>query len=82
MPKIAHLLIAALLLAHLAWVAPATATVYEVGPGRDLEAIGDVPWQSLVPGDHIRIHWRVEAYREKWVIGRRGSAEAPIVVEG
>jgi hypothetical protein len=60
----------------------AQATDYEVGPGRPLAAIGDVPWASLAPGDEVRIYWRPEPYREKWVIGRAGSAAAPIVVRG
>ena len=53
-----------------------------VGPGQPLAAIGDVPWESLAPGDAVRIHWRAAPYREKWVIGRAGTAAAPIVVRG
>ncbi len=60
----------------------ADATVYEVGPGRAYENIGDVPWESLVAGDTVRIHWRSEPYREKWVINRQGTADAPITVSG
>ena len=30
----------------------------------------------------MRIHWRPQPYREKWVIGRAGTAAAPIVVRG
>jgi hypothetical protein len=60
----------------------ARAAVYEVGPGQPLAAIGDVPWASLAPGDEVRIHWRPEPYREKWVIGRAGTAAAPIAVRG
>jgi hypothetical protein len=60
----------------------ARATVYEVGPGHPLAAIGEVPWASLAPGDVVRIHWRPEPYREKWVIARAGTSAAPIVVRG
>lgn len=60
----------------------ASATTYDVGPGQPLAAIADVPWATLAPGDVVRIHWRAEPYREKWVIGRSGTAEAPIVVTG
>jgi len=60
----------------------ARAAIYEVGPGQPLAAIGDVPWASLAPGDEVRIHWRAQPYREKWVIGRAGTAAAPIVVRG
>jgi len=55
--------------------------VYEVGPGR-LGTIADVPWAALAAGDLVRIHWRPEPYREKWVICRQGTREAPIVVQG
>ncbi len=62
---------------------PATATDYEVGVGPGmLAAIGDVPWESLEPGDRVLIHWRAEPYREKWVLCRRGTEQAPIVVSG
>lgn len=62
--------------------ASARAAVYDVGPGQPLAAIGDAPWATLQPGDEVRIHWRPEPYREKWVIGRSGTAQAPIVVRG
>lgn len=72
-----------LILALAAAVAPAArAAVHDVGPGQPLAAIGDAPWATLAPGDEVRIHWRPEPYREKWVIGRAGTAEAPIVVRG
>ena len=63
--------------------APAWATDYEVGPGAGMFAnIGDVPWESLGPGDRVLINWRDTPYKEKWVLCRRGTAEAPIVVSG
>ncbi len=60
----------------------ALAAVYDVGPGQPLAAIGDVPWESLNAGDIVRIHWRPTPYKEKWVIGRQGTAASPIVVQG
>ncbi len=60
----------------------AAATDYEVGPGLALEAIGDVPWESLMPGDRVLIHWRADPYAEKWVICRQGTEADPIVVSG
>ena len=60
----------------------AGATTYDVGPGQPLAAIGDAPWATLAPGDVVRIHHRATPYREKWVIGRSGTAQAPIVVQG
>jgi hypothetical protein len=66
------------------WITPppAAGAVYEVGPGKKLQSIGEVPWQSLIPGDRVAISWRPEAYREKWVISGRGTEACPIVVGG
>lgn len=60
----------------------AQAIDYQVGPGQDLANVGDVPWESLMPGDQVLIHWRAAPYQEKWVIGRQGTAADPIVVRG
>jgi hypothetical protein len=73
-------LLAAFVLALVA--TPAGATTYDVGPGQALPAIADVPWATLQPGDVVQIHYRAASYREKWVIGRSGTASAPIVVRG
>ena len=53
-----------------------------MGPKSNFQNIGDVPWETLAPGDSVLIHWRPKAYQEKWVICRRGTAEQPIVVHG
>ncbi len=69
----------------LCWVAPQTSSAadYEVGEGPGmLTTISDVPWESLSPGDRVLIHWRAAPYKEKWVICRRGTAGAPIVIRG
>ncbi|MFN7924831.1 MAG: right-handed parallel beta-helix repeat-containing protein [Bryobacteraceae bacterium] len=58
------------------------AATYEVGPGKPLAKIADVPWARLAPGDLVLINARPDAYKEKWVIGRSGTAAAPIVVRG
>jgi hypothetical protein len=58
------------------------ATTYDVGPGQPLANVGDVPWESLMPGDTVQIHWRATPYREKWVISRAGTAAQPITVRG
>lgn len=55
---------------------------YDVGPGQPLAKVGAVPWGTLKPGDLVRIHWRPEPYREKWILCRRGTEKAPIVVCG
>ncbi len=58
------------------------ATVYEVKPNTAMDTIGEVPWATLQPGDMVLIHWRSQGYAEKWVIGRSGTAVAPITVRG
>ncbi|MCD4748618.1 MAG: right-handed parallel beta-helix repeat-containing protein [Thermoanaerobaculales bacterium] len=63
-------------------VLPASATNYEVGPGQTLTSIGEVPWESLMPGDRVLIHRRAEPYAEKWVICRQGTEADPIVISG
>jgi len=55
---------------------------YHVGDGQPLATIGAVPWSTLQPGDTVWIHWRPAPYREKWVIGRQGTAASPITVRG
>lgn len=60
----------------------ANATVYEVKPNTTLDTIAEVPWATLQAGDMVLIYWRPEVYREKWVIGRSGTAVAPITVRG
>jgi hypothetical protein len=64
------------------WAGPLDAATYEVGPGKAFASIGAVPWESLQAGDTVLIHWRTTPYREKWVIGRQGTAAAPITVRG
>jgi hypothetical protein len=58
------------------------AATIDVGPGMACTSIGAVPWESLAAGDVVRIHWRPEPYREKWVINRSGTQTAPITVSG
>jgi hypothetical protein len=58
------------------------ATTYEVGEGMPYENIGDVSWESLVPGDTVRIYYRAAPYHEKWVIARTGIPSQNIVIQG
>jgi MYXO-CTERM domain-containing protein len=60
----------------------ASAAEYRVGPSQTYANIGDVPWESLGPGDTVLIHARPTPYAEKWVIGRSGTQAAPITVRG
>jgi len=55
---------------------------YHVGDGQPLATIAAAPWATLQPGDTVWIHWRATPYREKWVIGRQGTAALPISVRG
>jgi hypothetical protein len=41
-----------------------------------------VPWEALGPSTLVRIHWRAEPYRDKWVINTVATAAAPLVVVG
>ncbi len=58
------------------------AAEFRVGPGQTHASIGTVPWEALGPGDTVLIHARPTPYAEKWVIGRSGTAQAPITVRG
>src|SRR6185503_10122766 len=60
----------------------ASATTYEVGPGKPYATPSAVPWESLQPGDLVLIFWRSAPYKDKWVICRQGTAAAPITVRG
>lgn len=60
----------------------AKATIYEVGDGRPYPSIGSVPWESLQPGDEVRIHARPAPYHEKWVLCRQGTPTQPIRIVG
>jgi hypothetical protein len=78
----AHRYGAALLFCALCLPGLARAETYEVGPGRALTALNTVPWESLGPGDVVRIHHRAEPYREKLVLAVNGSESQPIRIEG
>ena len=64
------------------WPAVAHGVVYEVGEGRQFSEIGEVPWETLAPGDRVDIHWRSVPYAAKWVIARRGTESQPITIQG
>ncbi|MFH1709062.1 MAG: right-handed parallel beta-helix repeat-containing protein [Planctomycetota bacterium] len=62
--------------------AGAYAVQYNVGPAQPYTSIGAVPWESLGPGDIVRIHWRATPYAEKILICTGGTVADPIIVEG
>jgi hypothetical protein len=59
-----------------------SAATYEVGPGKPLSNVGDVPWESLNAGDTVLIYHRATPYKEKFVLARVGTQAAPITVRG
>jgi hypothetical protein len=56
--------------------------VYDVGPGRAYGDPGEIPWESLGPSTLVRIYYRDEPYRTKWVVTTTATAEKPLVVIG
>ena len=62
------------------------ATEYHVGPGQKFTKVGDVPWEQLLPGDAVFIHWRSAEqggdYREKINLTRSGEKGKPIRLVG
>src|SRR5690606_15949109 len=71
-----------LLLAFASARQAARAADFHVGEGRPYSTIGAVPLHQLSPGDTVFIHWRAAPFREKLVIGREGTAAAPITIRG
>jgi hypothetical protein len=61
---------------------PLFATIFEVGPGKKHQKISQVPFDTLMPGDSVKIYYRDEPYRETIVIMRSGTKENPIVIAG
>lgn len=57
-------------------------TVWEVGPEKTYAEVEDVPWETLSADTLVRIWWRDQPYRSKFVITAAGSAAQPIVITG
>ena len=67
--------------------ATGSGTTYEVGPSQANTTINAVPWNTLAPGDTVRIHneganGSPTTYAEKWLIKQSGTASEPIRVCG
>lgn len=60
----------------------ACSAVYEVGPEKKYERIAQVPFDTLVPGDVVRIYYREKPYQTKFILRRSGTKELPIVITG
>lgn len=71
--------IAALLLAVCK---PLFAEIHHVGPDHRFLTPDEAPWNTLLPGDEVHIHYRPEPYHVKWCFARQGTASKPIAVRG
>jgi len=56
--------------------------VYDIGPGQQYATPNDFPWENLSAGSLIKIHWRNEAYKNKWVVNVAATQQAPVVILG
>ena len=60
----------------------ALATIFNLGPSHPFATPSNVAWESLAASDAVRVHWKADAYRDKWVICRQGLGPQPITVNG
>lgn len=74
--------ISAALFVFLLAICPLSATIYSVGPGQPYASVSSVPWESLMAGDTVRIHYQSAPYKEKFVIGATGTQTHPVVITG
>jgi len=56
--------------------------IYTVGPQQKYTSLSDVSWETLRPGDTVRVVGRPEPYREKILLSQSGTAQAPLRLEG
>ena len=70
----------ALLALMLLGAGPALARTIEVGAGAGVRDPGQVPWDTLQPGDRVLL--RAGTYAGPIVITAKGALGAPIVIEG
>ncbi len=64
------------------WAGLAAAAEYEVGPGKPLAELDQVPWESLAPGDRVSVHWRQQPYRSKIILAVEATEQQPLVLRG
>lgn len=55
---------------------------YNVGPGKTYTELTNVPWLSLQAGDVVNVYYRTEPYRTKIGLRAKGTADAPVVING
>jgi hypothetical protein len=62
---------------------PGHARDFQVGPNAgQLASLDLVPWETLGAGDTVRIFYRPEPYRSKFLIAAKGTLENPVRVCG
>lgn len=61
---------------------PSSALDFEVGVGKPYTDIDQVPWEMLLPGDRVFIHYRPTAYNKTIVITSSGLPDAWIEIIG
>ena len=68
------------------WISGAAAamaaTTYNVGPGKALTSLFDVPWKTLQPGDTVNIYPKAGGYHEKIQVSASGTAAQHIIIRG
>ncbi|HET6829320.1 MAG TPA: hypothetical protein VFH35_11600, partial [Ramlibacter sp.] len=52
------------------------------GTPNRVDQIQEIPWEGLVPGDTVRIHWQAQPYAARLPLLRSGTAAHPIRVCG
>jgi hypothetical protein len=55
---------------------------YDVGPGQRYEELTTVPWLALDAGDVVNIAYRPTPYRTMIALRARGTASAPVILNG
>ena len=60
----------------------AGAATLDIGPSQAYTRIGAISWNSLMPGDVVRIHGQTSHYKEMLVIASSGTAASHITLQG
>lgn len=55
---------------------------FNIGSDHTYKSPIDFPWEGILPGDLINIHWRATPYCGQWVINQIGTPEEPIIIRG
>lgn len=53
-----------------------------MGPNQTYTELTQVPWLSLQAGDVVNIHYRSTPYRTKFGLRAKGTAAAPVIING